>query len=77
MPGEGEHVERDERHRKKALAMAEVVLKLVAMVLEHVEAFILDLPPCAAAGHDLRDVALFDRQRGDQGRLVFHDALGV
>ena len=77
MPGEGEHVERGERHGERVLAMAGVVLELIAMVVEHVEAFILDLPPFAATGHDLRDVALFDRQRGDQGRLVFHDALGV
>ncbi len=77
MPGEGEHVEGGERHGQICLAMSEVVLKLVAVVFQDVEAFVLDLPPRAAAGGDLRDVGLGDRQRGDESCLVFDGALGV
>ena len=77
MPGEGEHVERGERHGQIILAMPEVVFELVAVVFQDVEAFVLDLPPRAAAGGDLGDVALGDRQRSDEGRLVFDVALGA
>ena len=72
-----EEVERGERHGQIALAMAEVVFKLVAVVFQDVEAFVLDLPPCAAADGDLGGVALSDRQRGDEGRPVCDLALGV
>ena len=58
MPGEGEQVERGERHGQIALAMPEVVFELVAVVFQDVEAFVLDLPPCAAADGDLGGVAL-------------------
>jgi len=61
VPGEGEQVERGERHGQIALAMAEVVFKLVAVVFQDVEAFVLDLPPGAAADGDLGGVALGDR----------------
>ena len=76
-PGEGEEVEGGERHGQIGLAMAEIVFELVAVVFQDVEAFVLDLPPGAAAGDGLGDGALGDRQRGDQGRLVFDLALGV
>ena len=61
VPGEGEQVERGERHGQIVLAMPEVVFKLVAVVFQDVEAFVLDLPPCAAANGDLGGVALGDR----------------
>ena len=77
MPGEGEQVERGERHGQIGLAVPEIVFKLVAVVFQDVEAFVLDLPPCAAASGDLGDVALGDRQRGNEGHLVCDCALGV
>src|SRR5271165_5176107 len=77
VPGEGEHVEGGERHGQIGLAMAEIVFEFVAMVFQDVEAFVLDLPPRAAAADDLRDVGFCDRQRSDHGRLIFHGALGV
>ncbi len=49
MPGEGEQVERGERHGQIGLAVPEIVFKLVAVVFQDVEAFVLDLPPCAAS----------------------------
>ncbi len=56
VPGESEQVERGERHGQKILAVAEVVLEFVAVVLEYVEAFVLDLPPRATAGDDVGDI---------------------
>jgi len=44
VPGEGEEVEGGERHGEMGLAMPEVVLELVAVVFQDVEAFVLDLP---------------------------------
>lgn len=77
MPGEGEHVERCERHGEGALTMTEIVLEFVPIVFENVEGFVFDFPARSATGDDRRDTALRDRQRGDHGRLVFHHALGV
>ena len=77
MPGEGEEVEGGERHGQIGLAMAEIVFEFVAVVFQDVEAFVFDLPPGAAAGGDLRDLGFGDRQRSDEGRCVFDDALGV
>ena len=38
------------------MAMAEVVLEMVALILEGVEGFILDFPAGAASFHDRKDV---------------------
>ena len=48
--GEGEQVEREEDAGQGLLAVTEVVLKVVAVGLEHVEGFVLDLPPSPPAG---------------------------
>ena len=40
MPGEGEQIESGQRHREKAVAVAEIVLEFVAVVFQYVEALI-------------------------------------
>src|SRR5580693_1003944 len=54
VPGEGEEVQARQHHRQKALAMAEIVFELVAVIFHHVEAFVLDLPARPAAGERFR-----------------------
>lgn len=47
--------------------MPVVVLEVIALVLERVESFILDLPAPASATHDRLDCAGIERQVGDPG----------
>ena len=57
--------------------MAEIVLEVVAVGLEHVESLVLDLPSGAAAGGDLGDGLGGDGQVGEEGVVVGALALGV
>ena len=50
MEGESEKVQGDEHRGKIDFAVAEVVFEMVAVVLQDIEAFILDLPARPAAG---------------------------
>src|SRR3954469_19379424 len=52
MECEGEQVHGGEHHGEVLLTVAEVVLEVVAVALEDVEAFVLDLPSGPGAGHD-------------------------
>ena len=53
--GEGEQVEDDQNAGEGVLAMAEVVLEMVAVLLEDVEGLVLDLPAGACAGGEFGD----------------------
>src|SRR5260221_1396701 len=77
MQGEGEEVEDHEDGRERRLAVAEVVLEVVAVVLENVEALVLDLPARPAAGREFGDVIPVDREVGDEAVAVGQLALGV
>src|SRR4051794_4716878 len=70
MECEGEQVHGSEHHGKVLLAVAEVVLEVVAVGLEAVEAFVLDLPSGPGAGHDLGDGVAGDGQRGHESAAV-------
>jgi len=48
---EGQQVEHDQYHRQVLVAVAEVVLQVVAVVLEHIVVLIFDLP-ARAGRHD-------------------------
>ena len=49
------------------VAVAEVVLEVVALVLESVEAFVLNLPARPRGAHQLHDVGAGGHQVGDPG----------
>jgi len=51
--GEGEQVDGGEGLGQALLVMTEVVFERVAVVFQHVEAFILDLPARSGASGDL------------------------
>src|ERR1700693_4075918 len=67
---EGEQIEGRQRHREKPLAMAEIVFEFVAVVFQHVEALVLDLPSRSAAGDDLGDLVLGDGKAGHPGHGI-------
>src|SRR4051812_12611604 len=50
MEGESEQVQGDEHGGKIDFAVAEVVFEMVAVVLQNIEAFVLDLPTRPATG---------------------------
>src|SRR6202007_2935017 len=77
VPGEGEQIEGRQRHREKPLAMAEIVFEFVAVVFQHVEALVFDLPTRPAAGDDPGDIVLGDGKAGHPGHGIFDLALGV
>ena len=57
--------------------MAEVVGQVVAVVLQHVEAFIFDLPSGPGAGRDLRHVIRRDGQAGHESAVIGGLSLGI
>lgn len=77
MQTEGQQVHCGQERGEVPLAVAEVVLQVVALGLEHVVAFILDLPPRASGGHQARDVAGVDLPVGDESVAVKHLCLRV
>ena len=54
--GKGQHHQQGEVSGQMLMAMAEVVLEMVALILEGVEGFILDFPAGTASFHDRKDV---------------------
>ena len=65
------------KHGEMLLAVAEVMFEVVAVGLKDVEAFVLDLPACPGAGHDLGNGIGCDGQRGHEGAGLGDLALGV
>src|SRR5260370_37761978 len=70
MDGEGEQVEGHQDGGEVFLAVAEAVFEVVAVVLEHVEGFVLDLPSCPATGSEFDDIVWADGQIGDEAVAV-------
>ena len=70
MEREGEQVERHQDPGEGFLAVPEVVFEIVSVGLEHVEGFVLDLPPRASTGGEFGDSARVDRQIGDEAVVV-------
>jgi hypothetical protein len=68
--GEGEQVEGEKDAGQGLLAVAEVVLKVIAVGLQHVEGFVLDLPPAPPAGGQFGDGIGGHRQVGDETVVV-------
>ena len=75
--GEGEQVEDDQDAGEGVLAMAEVVLEMVAVLLEDVEGLVLDLPAGACAGGEFGDVVGAHVEAGDEGAAVGDGAVAV
>ncbi len=63
---ECDQVQGEQGVRQPVLAVAEVVLDVVALVLEQVERLILTLPAGPPAGDDLGDVVAVGSDRGDE-----------
>ncbi|MBY6243612.1 hypothetical protein [Methylosinus sp. Sm6] len=75
--GEGQEVHGREQHGEVLLAMAEIMLEMVAVVFENIEAFVLDLPPRPRAGGNFGDALAQDVERGDEGAVAGRLAFGV
>jgi len=58
-------------------AMPEVVFQMLAVVLQHVEALVLDLPAGAGAGRHLDHVVCCHRQAGYEGTIVSRFSLNI
>ena len=67
---EGEEVQEKEVEGKMPYPVAEVVLEVIALVLERIEGLVLDLPSAPAYPHELFHVLLIDRQIGDPRIVV-------
>src|SRR3954454_5530368 len=77
MEGESEKVQGDEHRGKIDFAVAEVVFEMVAVVLQDIEAFILDLPARPAAGGQVDHRVGTDVEVGDEAVAVGDGAGGV
>ena len=51
---EGQQVEDGKDGREVLLAVAEIVFEVIALGFQGIEAFVLDLPACPAAGRPMR-----------------------
>ena len=65
----GQHHQHGEHHRQVHFAVSEVVLELIALILERVEGFVLDLPASPAAAGQIPRVVAGDLQVGDVRRM--------
>lgn len=75
--GEGQEVHGGEHHGEVLLAVAEIVFEVVAVVLENVDAFVLNLPSQPGTGAEAGDALAGDWQRGHEDVDVGDLALGV
>ena len=75
--GECQQVQCGQHGRKVLLAVAEIVLQVIALGLQSVEAFVLDLPACPAARGKFGHVVPVDRQVGDEAVAIGHLAVGI
>ena len=67
---EAAQVDHEQRLRQVPVAVAEIVLQVVALVLQGVEPFILDLPTRPRGAHQLDDVVGGGHQVGDPGIAI-------
>ena len=70
--GKRQQIQEDKQLRQVLFAVPEVVLQMIAMVLQHVEALVFDLPTGAGAGHDLGHILRVDCQAGHEGAAIGH-----
>src|SRR3954464_2543233 len=70
MEGETQRVWRAEHGGKIVFAGAEIVLEIVSVVLQDVEAFVLDLPACPATGGQVDHCVGTDVEIGDEAVAV-------
>ena len=52
------------------LAVPEVMLQMVAMILQHVEAFVFDFPTRPGTGRNLHHVVYRQRQAGHESLVI-------
>ncbi len=60
----GQHHQHGEGDGKMMFAMTKVVFKVVALILECIEGFVLNLPTGSSTPHDEVDIPLADSQIG-------------
>jgi hypothetical protein len=74
---EGEKVHGGEQHGQVLFAVAEIVLKMIAVVFQYVEGLVLDFPPCPGAPGNLGDIFAGNLETGDERAIVGGLAAGV
>src|SRR5665213_2933321 len=77
MEGEGQQVHGREHPGQVFVSMPEVVRQVVAVVFQHVEALVFDLPTGPRAGCDLNHVVPGKRQTGYKSAIVSGLSLGI
>ena len=77
MEGESEQVQGHEHGGKIGFPVPEVVFEIVAVVLQDIEAFVLDLPAGAATGGQFGHRVGADLEVGDEAVAVCDGAGGV
>jgi hypothetical protein len=77
MEGESEKVQGDEHGGKIDFAVPEVVFEMIAVVLQDIEAFVLDLPARPATGSQFGHRVGADLKVGDEAVAVCDGAGGV
>src|SRR3954447_6243880 len=77
MESESQKVQGDEHGGKIVFAVAEIVLEIVSVVLQDVEAFVLDLPACPATGGEVDHRVGTDVEIGDEAVAICDFTGGV
>src|SRR4051812_48970754 len=77
MESESQKVQGDEHGGKIVFAVAEIVLEIVSVVLQDVEAFVLDLPACPATGGQFDHCVVTDVEIGDEAVAICDFTGGV
>jgi hypothetical protein len=77
MDGESQQVHGRKDPGQVLLAMSEVAGQVMAIVFQHIEALILDLPTSSRAGRNFHYVAGRHRQTGHESAIVGGLSLGI
>jgi len=77
MKGKRQQIQQDKQLRQMLFAMPEVVLQMIAVVLQHIEALVFDLPAGARASRNFDHVVRCHRQTGHESAIVGRFSLGI
>src|SRR5277367_3049947 len=77
MTGEGQQIEDREHGRQMLLPVTEVMLQVVSLGFQNIEALVFNLPSGPAAGGEFGDIVSVDIQVSDEAVTIGHFPAGI
>ena len=77
MPTKSQQIERDQSHGQEIFAVTEIVFEFVAVILQHIESLVLNLPTSPGTSDDFSHVPFVQWQTGHPGRSICDPAFVI